>query len=165
MPSVAPSVSRPVDLGPYYDQPCSLLNAQQLTELGFPADDQIEDEQDGARVCAWSRDNSNTDASFTLLSISIYTTGDPLAAAYQKFNSDRAEDKWQTIAFGEHTVRGLPAVTRGDRDDGSQCEATVGAGNGQGIVILGHLYTYNEKPELCDRLVTAAELVVDAVRR
>jgi hypothetical protein len=47
---------------------------------------------------------------------------------------------------------------------GDHCEVIVDVGNGQGIAITGSLTTEPD-PELCDRLVTSAEWVVDAARR
>jgi hypothetical protein len=135
------------------------LTVQQVTELGFPADTEIHDEDD-TRGCAWTRGDSKTEASFALLAVTIHLTGDPLAAAYRENESPP-----QGTTFAARTVRDLPAVTLARGYSYDQCEVTVGAGNGQGIVILGHLVVGEDEPSLCDRLVTAAELVVDAVRK
>jgi len=86
-----------------------------------------------------------------------YVGGDPLAKAYQ----DNGPKEWS--AFEEHTARGLPAVTQVPGEGERVCKVVVGAGNGQGIAIVGSLGL--EDPTLCQRLLTAAEWVVDAVRK
>jgi hypothetical protein len=65
--------------------------------------------------------------------------------------------------FEEHAVGGLPAVKMARGYSESQCELIIGAGNGQGIVLLGELFVGEGETSVCDRLVTAAGYVVDAV--
>lgn len=165
LPSVAPSVSDPVDLSPYSRQSCSLLNPQQLTELEFP-EERIEstEQETGSWYCMWSR-NSSEETSLVIYTITVYVTSDPLAKAYRDNNSRQGKGERPWTVFDALTVRGLPAVTKAPGDPESQCQVIVGAGNGQGIKVFGHLGLGLADPGLCQRLVTVAELVVDAVRR
>lgn len=163
VPSAPPSVDVPVDLSSY-SQPCSLLTAQQLGELEFPSE--ASPEQDGqSHRCTWHEDDRDQEAPFVIFAVTIHLTGDPLARVYQEHHSRRGNEEQEWTSFEAHTVRGLPAVTlvRGLAE--AQCEVIVGAGNGQGVVVFGSLSGRAEDPGLCDRLVTAAGWVVDAVRR
>lgn len=166
-PSVAPQVSDPVDLSTFSRHPCSLLNTQQVTDLEFP-EERIEstEQETGAWYCMWSRDNSGKETpQVVIYTITVYGTGDPLAKAYQENRSRHDKDERQWTVFDALTVRGLPAVTKAPGDPESQCEVIVGAGNGQGIKVFGHLGLGLSDPGLCRQLVTVAELVVDAVRK
>lgn len=94
-----------------------------------------------------------------MYTLRVYVGGDPLAKAYQ----DNGPKEWS--AFEEHTARGLPAVTQVAGGGASFCRVVVGAGNDQGIAITGSLGLGLEDPTLCQRLLTAVEWVVDAVRK
>lgn len=154
-PTAPPTVGSPVDVTPYAGgRACSLLTTRQVAELGFPGDaTALFETRDDGPGCMWTRDDGN--GPFEILSITISLTGDPLAARYRRSGDVKV--------FEEHTVRGLPSAATSD-GLGDQCEVTIGTGNGQGIEILGHLVD-DEDPELCDRLLTAAGWVIDAVQR
>jgi hypothetical protein len=164
-PSVPPPVSDPVDLGPYSRNPCPLLNAQQLTELEIPEEHIESPEQEtGAWYCMWSK-NSDQESALVIYTVTVYMTGDPLSEAYRENRSRHDKNERQWPVFDAHTVRGLPAVTKVVGDPETQCQVIVGAGNGQGVKVFGHLGLGIGNPDLCQRLVTAAEWVVDAVRK
>jgi hypothetical protein len=166
VPSEPPAVSDPVDLTPYARHPCTALTPQQVTDLGLPSE-RIEELslelRDEIWQCRWSWKNSHKElpTKVGLYTFTVYPAGDPLGKAYQE-NSHR--DERDTREFKARTVRGLPAVMRfaGEGDYG--CEVVVGAGNGQGFTLWSGATSVADA-DMCPRLVAAAELVVDAVRR
>jgi hypothetical protein len=98
-----------------------------------------------------------------LYTLTVFLTGDPLAKAYQDNKARQDEREWTT--FETHAVRGLPAVTQAPGNPESLCEVIVGTGVGQGFTISGYLSVQLEEPTLCERLVAAAELIMDAARK
>lgn len=135
-----------------------------MTDLGLPSERIEELSVEGRGEiwrCEWARRDSSREPG--LYTFTVYPTGDPLAKAYQDHNSRRGESDtvWR---FEEHTVRELPAMARftGEGDHG--CELIVGAGHGQGFTLWAGATSVPDVG-MCQRLVTAAELVIDAVRR
>lgn len=155
-PSSAPDVGEPIDLRPYRRHSCALLNAAQLQDLGLPPQT-FEGADAETGVCRWDADGR--------YGLDLYVTGDPLAVAYRDSNLRLDSGEWRWPLFEPQTIRGLPAVTHSTFDPETYCEVVVSTGNGQGIDISGSVLEDDADPELCDRLVTAAGLVIDAVQR
>lgn len=155
-PTTAPVVGEPIDLRPHRLHSCGLLNARQLLDLGFPPQT-FEGAVAESGLCKW-----NSDYRYAL---EVYVTGDPLAAAYRDSNlRDNGKLRWPL--FEPRTIRGLPALVHSRfPPPKSFCEVVVSTGNGQGIEVTGVVSAGDYEPGLCDRLVTAAGLVIDAVQR
>lgn len=155
-PTTAPEVAEPIDLRPHRLHSCGLLSPGQLHDLGFPPQtSEGADAESG--LCKW-----NSDYRYAL---TVYVTGDPLAAAYRDSNL-RDNGEWRWPLFEPRTIRGLPALVHSRfPPPKSFCEVVVSTGNGQGIEVTGVVSTGDYEPGLCDRLVTAAGLVIDAVQR
>lgn len=148
-PTEAPAAADPVDLSPGYRHPCATLTPAQQSRLGFrPAPEERADESAG--TCNWAKKYV----------LRLYPRSDPLADAYQDSNAQAAggDPKW--VVFEPRDIHGVPAVVRAAEKRGP-CEVVVGVSRGQGVVITGN----TADPALCDRLVTAAGLVVDTLRR
>lgn len=137
-PTEAPAATDPVDLSPGYRHPCATLTGAQQNRLGFrPAPEERFDESVG--TCNWAKKYV----------LQLFPRSDPLADAYQDSNNS----KW--AVFEPRDIHGVPAVVR---TTDKSCEVVVGVSRGQGVVISGDKV-------VCDRLVTAAGLVVDTLRR
>jgi uncharacterized protein DUF3558 len=138
-PTEAPPAADPVDLSAGYRHPCATLTDAQQKRLGFRAvPEERADESVG--TCNWAKKYV----------LQLFPHTDPLADAYQDSNNS----KW--AVFEPRELHGVPAVVRAA--DKSSCEVIVGVSRGQGVVISGSTAG-------CDRLVTAAGLVVDTLRR
>ncbi|HEY0449570.1 DUF3558 family protein [Actinophytocola sp.] len=162
-PSVPPEAAQPVDLRPHRLQPCALLSKDQVTELDLPPQTS-EGANTESGICEWFTNQSAPGRTETyLFRLEIILSGDPLAEVYRESNDLNATTKdliWQV--FEERTIRGLPAALRSRFDPAASCEVVVGAGSTQGISMSAS--TGGSDPELCQRMVTAAEWVVDAAR-
>jgi hypothetical protein len=134
-----------------------------LAQLKIPTEEQNEfSNQDGESwYCEWSFDLSSRPPKLATYNLTIYMSGDPLAKAYQDRYSDRNEELPGT--FEEHTIRGFPALREYSGE--FQCEIVVGTGNGQGFTMFGRRSLGLQDPRLCQQMITAAEWVVDAVRK
>ena len=167
-PSVPPPVSDPVDLTPYARHPCTALTVQQVTDLGIPYEkiEELTDSESGGErwQCWWTWDDRPPELPTRAgpYTFTVYLTGDPLAKAYQDHNSRQGE-KGSVWRFEEHTVRGLPAMTRFTGEGEYGCEVIVGVGNGQGFALWAGA-TAVPDAGICPRLIAAAELIVDAAR-
>jgi hypothetical protein len=168
VPSAPPSVSDPVDLTPYARHPCTALTVQQVTDLGFPYEkiEELTDSESGGErwQCWWAWDNRPPElpSRAGLYTFTVYLSGDPLAKAYQDHNLPRNGSE-ERRKFEEHTVRGLPAVARFWGEGDYQCEVIVGVGNGQGFAIWSGATAISDDG-MCQRLLAAAELIVDTAR-
>ncbi|HEX2130374.1 MAG TPA: DUF3558 domain-containing protein [Actinophytocola sp.] len=156
-PSVAPEVTDPVGLERLLPTPCSALTPRQQAELGF-GPSPTERPSPHISACVWERSETGQDR-LPMYAYVLWLHGDddPLAEAYQ----DSSERAWRV--FAPRTIRGLPAVVRTNTDVSEHCQVIVGTGNGQGITMKA--IVEENDPGLCDHMVTAAELVVDAARR
>jgi hypothetical protein len=169
IPSVPPSVSDPVDLTPYARHPCTALTVQQVTDLGIPYEriEELTDSESGGErwQCWWAWDYRPPElpTKTGLYTFTVYPTGDPLAKAYQDYNSRKSE-KDSVRRFEEHTVRGLPAMTRFTGEGEYGCEVIVGVGNDQGFALWAGA-TAVPDTGICARLIAAAELIVDTAKR
>jgi len=153
-----------VDLTPYARHPCAVLTVQQVTDLGLPAENIERPSVEGRGEiwqCQWAWDNSLQEPPKTsgLYTFTIYPTGDPLAKAY----NSRQGEKDTVWKFQEHTIRGLPAMARFTGEGEYACEVTVGAGNGQGFTMWAGGAAVPDDGT-CQRLIDAAELIVDTVK-
>lgn len=93
--------------------------------------------------------------SVTSYSLTVHVTGDPLGAAYRDSDRRLGTGEWAWPLFEPGTVRGLPAVVRANLNPDRYCDVVVGFGQGQGITVTGSPGV--PAPDLCDRLVAAAE--------
>jgi hypothetical protein len=144
-PTVAPTAALPVDLSPGYRHPCATLTAGQQGRVGFrPPMRETADESVGR--CRWG----------TSYVLELHPHTDVLAEAYR----NSGDPKW--AVFEPREVHGVPAVVRAAAAGGGTCEVVVGVSRGQGVVLGADT---KPAPGLCDRLVTAAGLVVETLRR
>lgn len=154
-PAVAPQVTEPVDLRPFHARPCATVTSPQQNRIGLrPLVDETTTDLSG--FCEWEH-RSGPGTEHYAYEIRLNMSGDLLAEAYRESN----EPKW--VVFETRDIRGLPAVIRSLSTLDDQCEVIVGTGNGQSVEISGVIGTAD--PTMRDRLVTAAEWVVDAVRK
>lgn len=159
-PTEAPQVAAPLDLSPHRRHSCALLSTSQESQLGFPTDDVSEGATLEEGICQWSTTEGRTD----LYTLHIYLTEDPLGDAYQRSNDrlDSGKRVWEP--FEIRTIGGLPAVVKVMGDPSTYCEVVVGTGAGQGIRMVASISHDDPDPELCDRVVTAGEWVIEAAR-
>jgi len=158
-PTGPPPVAAPVDLGALGGHACAVLSGAQQAELGMRVAP-----TEAGETCVWDQSErapGSGDQFGYVLGVDL--AGDPLAEAYRR-GDDRtgAGQDYTWALFEPRSVRELPAVVRSLVDPAGQCEVVVGTGNGQGISVKGVVAPTD--PDLCDRLVSAAELVVDAAR-
>jgi hypothetical protein len=148
-----------VDLGSFAEHPCSTLTAAQQGRLGFPPRLR-ETAGEWAGTCRWAKTEDDNVNYFVTLNL----RSDALAEAYEQKDArdPGGELRWKSFAARE--IGGLAAVARSYHTIGAHCEVIVDVGDEQSISITGSLLTAPD-PRLCDRLVTAAGLVVDAARR
>jgi hypothetical protein len=139
-PTEAPAIAQPLDMGPGARHACDTLTAAQQKRLGF--------RQGTAKAgkCGWAN-------GYTL---QLHVGFDPLTDAYEKSN----DPQW--AVFEPREIHGQPAVVRAATTDGDSCEVVVGMAAEQGVVLTGKT---KPDPKLCDRLVTAAGLVVETLSR
>lgn len=163
-PSVPQQVSDPIDLRPHQRHPCALLTAEQTADLEFPPQT-FEGANGDLGVCRWDWTDSEPDrVEQYVYVLDLYVTGDPLAANYREGNRRTSRGTWVWETFEPRTIRGLPAVVMAMDDPTSYCNVVVGTGEGQGFEISGDTTVGFEKPDLCQTMVTAAELIVDEAR-
>ncbi|HEV7652865.1 MAG TPA: DUF3558 family protein [Actinophytocola sp.] len=157
-PTTAPPIADPLDLGPGYRYPCAALTAGQQNRLGLRP--RVAETADGSvGRCHWAKKDANHHYDYVL---QLHVRSDALTDAYQNSNSRDADGDPTWAVFEPREIRGLPAVVHASSARGDTCEVVVGVGPGQGVVLTGNT---DPDPALCDRLVTAAGLVVDTVRR
>jgi len=136
-----------------------MLTSAQQNRIGLrPLVDETTTELAG--FCEWEhRSGSGTEQ--YAYEIRLNMSGDLLAEAYRESNEpNHGDPKW--VVFETRDIRGLPAVIRSLSTLDDHCEVIVGTGNGQSVEISGVIGTAD--PTMHDRLVTAAEWVVDAAR-
>jgi hypothetical protein len=158
-PTAAPPIETPVDLTPYRRPTCALLTAAQVTELGLPPQT-LNGGTPESGICSWS----TTEGGHDLYTLDLLLTGDPLSEAYRRSNDRLDSGKRVSELFEIRTIGGLPAVVTSMRDPSTFCAVIVGTGAGQGISITASISFNDPDPELCDRMVTAAEWVIEAAR-
>jgi hypothetical protein len=161
-PTNAPPVTDPVDLRRFHEHPCAALTRAQQQEIGFRKYDPVEPEGANTQfgTCVWLEEpKAGTDDGYGYR-LTVSMSGDPLAGAYAESNPHEGVN-W--VVFEPRQIRGFPAVVRSLTRPDDQCSVVVGTGNGQGIEVDGTITA--DDPTLCDRFVTAAEWVVDAVRK
>jgi uncharacterized protein DUF3558 len=139
-PTEAPAIAQPLDMGPGARHACDTLTAAQQKQLGFR-----QGTENGGK-CGWANGYA----------LQLRVDSDVLADAYAKSN----DPEWGV--FEPREVHGQPAVVRAAGTDGDSCEVVVGMAPGQGVVLTGKT---KPDPKLCDRLVTAAGLVVETLSR
>jgi Protein of unknown function (DUF3558) len=158
-PTAPPPVTDPIDLRRFYNDPCAALTPSQQNEISFRPYQPVDHEASNREFsnCRWRQERgpkSQADYGYQLW---LYWSGDPLADAYSKDN----QANWEV--FEPQRIRGLPAVVTSVGTVDEDCRVFVGTGHGQGIEIDG--FTAARMPNLRDRLVTAAEWVLDAARK
>jgi Protein of unknown function (DUF3558) len=159
-PPGIPAVADPMDLRPFYLHPCATLTTTQQNQLELRPRVR-ESAGDWAGMCNWARDDADHDYNYLLV---LDLRSDRLVDAYQRRDAREPGGGPIWELFEPREVRGFPAVTRSFSTHGDHCEVIVDTGNGHSIAISGSLRSELD-PGLCDRLVTAAEWVVDALRR
>jgi len=138
-PTEAPAIAQPLDMGPGARHPCDTLTAAQQKQVGF---------QHGTgkgEKCSWAN-------GYTL---QLHVGFDALADAYKKSNNGDE-------VFEPREIHGKPAVVHASSTGGDTCEVVVGMAPEQSVVLTGET---KPDPKLCDRLVTAAGLVVETLSR
>jgi hypothetical protein len=158
-PTVAPPIEAPVDLSPYHRQTCALLTPEQTAELRLPPQDSNGATNETGH-CGWN----TVPGGDAIYALTVFITGDPLGEAYQRSNDRFLSGKRVWEPFEIRTIGGLPAVVKVMGDPSTYCEVIVGAGGDQGILLTASVRPELAYPKLCDRLVTAAEWVIDAAR-
>jgi hypothetical protein len=159
-PTVAPTVADPVDLTKASKHACATLTAAQQRQLGLPP--QVGESVEGSHgSCHWRKEDAGLlETDYVLL---LHVRPDLLAEAYENSNSREADGDPSWVLFEPRVIGGLPAVVRSFSTRADFCEVIVGVGEGQGIRMSGTVH--EPDPDLCARLITAAEQVVTAVRR
>lgn len=161
-PTVAPEVAEPIGLDRLRRHACAVLGPRQQADLGFGPVAPVEVANGRLGSCVWTRSEPGPDhPPMYAYVLWIHPAEDRLAEAYGE-SEDRSEysgsRNWPV--FEPRTIRGLPAVLRTNTEVADSCEVIVGAGNGGSISMKGQVEI--DDPQLCDRMVTAAELVVDS---
>jgi len=158
-PTVAPPIEVPVDLTPYHRQPCALLTPEQTAELRLPPE-RINGANGETGLCEWD----TVPGGDAIYSLTVFMTGDPLGEVYRRSNDRLDSGKLVSELFEIRTIEALPAVVTTMRDSSTYCAVTVGTGGDQGVLLTASVRPELSDPELCDRMVTAAEWVIDAAR-
>lgn len=161
-PTVAPEVTEPISLDRLRRHACAVLGPRQRNELGLGPVPPVEVANARIGSCIWKRNETGPDhPPMYAYVLSIHPSTDQLTDAYGE-SEDRSESGKYRLwpVFEPRTIRGLPAVIRTNTEIADTCEVIVGAGNGGSITMKGHVEI--DDPNLCDRMVTAAELVVDS---
>lgn len=159
-PPGVPSVADPIDLQPSYAHPCDALTAAQQNKLGLrspapaPAGDSV-------GICRWAKEDPEDEYNYLL---SLNLDSDLLADAYTRRGARDPGGELIWKSFEPREVGGFPAVVRSFSEVDNHCEVIVDVGDGQAVTIAGTLFTRTD-PTLCRRLITAAEWVVDTIRR
>lgn len=164
-PTVAPPVTEPVDLRSLYDHPCAVLTPAQRRQIGFRTFDPVEPEGVNSKfsTCIWKKEpKAGTDDGYGY-TLTLFVSGDPLARAYAESNKHDEYKQFDWATFEPRQLDGLPAVVRSLVSPDDECGVVVGTGHGHGIEISG--VVAHKDRTLCDRMVAAAEWVVDAARR
>jgi hypothetical protein len=148
-----------IDLRSFSAHPCSTLTRAQQDQLGFPPQLR-ETAGDWAGTCRWANNADDHVNYFVTLNL----RSDALAEAYEKKAARDPGGELLWKSFEPQEIGGLAAVARSYDTIGTHCEVIVDVGDEQSISITGSLLTAPD-PKLCDRLVTAAGMVVDLIRR
>jgi hypothetical protein len=156
---VAPPIEAPIDLTPHHRQTCALLTPEQTAELRLPPQ-AIDGASPDTGLCEWN----TVPAGDAIYALTVFMTGDPLGDAYQRSNDRLDSGKRVSELFEIRTIGGLPAVVTGMSDPSTFCTVTVGTGGNQGILLTAAVRHKLADPELCNRMVTAAEWVIEAAR-
>lgn len=126
----APEVRAPRDVRPSAANPCGLLTAAQLRELGLSPTGQQRTDIVGDPECSWGSGSVNQRASLVLS-----PTTDILAAAYRA----RVQPIFEPTEIG-----GLPAVEERSGTLDSDCRIIVGTNEGQGLIL--NFYVFDPPP-------------------
>ncbi len=162
-PTEAPPATDPIDLRPFYAHPCATLTAAQRDQLGFHP--LVSESTEGSHgMCIWGQGPGPDNGARYGYRLRLHIHPDLLAQAYKDSNALDYHGNPQAATFEPRQIRGLPAVAQSPNppDSFRYCEVVVGTGNGQGIALVGD--AKDTDPALCDRLVTALEWVIDALR-
>ncbi|HWM07086.1 MAG TPA: DUF3558 domain-containing protein [Actinophytocola sp.] len=156
-PTTAPPVATPVDLDALRARPCSGITTAQQRELGFQVEP-VEVPTADYGTCVWDQSEPDADGKQFGYILRVDTAVDPLDDAYRESDERTPTDDLTWGVFEPDTIANLPAVIRSLDDRTAQCEVIVGAGGGQGLSVKGVVSP--PSPDLCDRLVQAAELAL-----
>jgi hypothetical protein len=129
-PTAAPPIARTLDIGRHEARPCDLLSAEQVANLGIPADPPAR-QGELRGICEWP-----VGAPSGSIRLHVVVKFDILNSAYQESNrraGSQEEDPLIWRIFEPRTIGGQPAVVRAFSDGDGQCDVIVGAGQDQGF--------------------------------
>jgi hypothetical protein len=141
--TIAPTVTRTLDLASYRSRPCELLTPEQQSFFNRPG----VPNRDLAAYCKWSRDQTRSGLD-VLLQIDSDLFREIFQPGYYK--------KW--LIFEQRTIAGQPAVVASDSPDPRYCDVVVATGPKDSFEVHQDSGIIDE--DSCVRAVEWAERVV-----
>lgn len=149
-PTVAPAVTRTLDLARYRTRPCDLVTAEQQAALNLPTQPAGE-----AFECEWQPKAPNKS-----VVLAVLVDVDYFAQVYRESNTDAYDGagyrKW--ALFEPLEVSGQPAVAIGTSPDRFNCNIVVATGPKDSIAVT--VIATDRTADSCPRATAIAEQVI-----
>jgi Protein of unknown function (DUF3558) len=149
----APTVSRPVDAGPFLAKPCDLLSGDQLAKLGIrPRGEPSAGTWRPGTICTWIDDSTNNVLNAQWM------------VSYRNGLSDLYRERDRQAYFEETAVGGFPAVFTGVKDQRAigECDLEIGTSE-RDVLRVGFALPLRPEGKPCDFAKQAATAMLDTL--